>query len=122
MQWAGHVGYAVTHGMTHADTLWYHMPFSARFAQDGSFARLDGVGYPAAHWFPLNSQLLHTMAFLPFRRDVLSPYLNLGWAVLAVLAAWCIGQRRNVGAISRRRRRRGRSACPPWPGRSRVKR
>src|SRR6266480_6194090 len=31
-QWGSHVAAALSRGMTHADTLWYHGPYAARFA------------------------------------------------------------------------------------------
>jgi hypothetical protein len=40
------------------------------------------------------------MLILPFNRDVLSPLVNLGWAALTLLAAWCIGRTRGVGALA----------------------
>ncbi|HEX7133060.1 MAG TPA: hypothetical protein VF228_10820, partial [Iamia sp.] len=70
---------------------------AARFAQDGALGHLDGVGYEAARWFPLDGQLIHALGFLAFDRDWLSPLLNLGWLALALLAAWCIGERRGAG-------------------------
>jgi hypothetical protein len=36
---------------------------------------------------------------MPFDRDVLSPLVNLGWAALALLAAWCIGRRTGLGPL-----------------------
>ena len=100
VQWASHAGDALRRGMTHADTLWYHQPFAARFVQEGAFVGLDGLGYSAARWFPFDSQLLHALAILPFHRDVLSPFLNVGWALLALLAAWCIGRRAGAPHVS----------------------
>ncbi|CAN5860158.1 hypothetical protein BH23ACT2_BH23ACT2_30090 [soil metagenome] len=100
VQWVSHTAHTSIRGMTHADTLWYHMPFAARFAQTGTFPEIDALGYEAARWFPFNAHLLHTLALLPFDRDWLSPMLNLGWAAVAFLAAWCIGARRGAGPAS----------------------
>lgn len=93
LQWATHVGYALTRGMTYSDTMWYHQPFAARFVQHHSFDVLDGVGLEAARLYPLGSPLLHSLGMLAFGRDVLSPFLNIGWLALTLLAAWCIGRR-----------------------------
>jgi hypothetical protein len=98
-QWATHVGYAVSRGMTYSDTLWYHQPFAARFVQHGSFDVLDGVGLEAARLYPLSSPLLHAMGMLAFDRDVLSPFINAGWLALCLLAAWCIGRRYGLAHV-----------------------
>lgn len=99
-QWTSHSVDALQRGMTHADTLWYHGPFSARFLQMGSLGDLDNVGYLQARYYPLGSELLHTVVALPFHRDLLSPVVNLGFAALALGAAWVIGQRWGAGAIA----------------------
>jgi hypothetical protein len=99
-QWVTHVAVAFGRGMTHPDTLWYHAPYAARFVQDGRITELTDRSDVIQAYFPLNSQLVHAVAILPFERDVLSPLLNLGWASLALLGAWCIGRRRGLGALS----------------------
>lgn len=99
-QWIAHTLSALTRGMTQPDTLWYHGPFAARFVQEGSFTGIDHLGYESARYFPFNSELTHALALLAFENDVLSPVLNLGWAALALLAAWCVGHRASVGALS----------------------
>lgn len=99
-QWVTHVAVAFSRGMTHADTLWYHGPYAARFVQEGRLTELTDRADVIQAYFPLNSQLLHAVAILPFDRDVLSPLINLGWAGLALLAGWCVGRRRDLGALS----------------------
>lgn len=99
-QWIAHTLSALTHGMSQPDTLWYHGPFAARFVQERSFSGIDRLGYESAQYFPFNSELTHALTLLAFRHDVLSPVLNLVWAALALLAAWCIGHRAGVGALS----------------------
>ena len=98
-QWATHVAVAYASGMTHPDTLWYHQPFAVRFLQQHSFTGLEGLGYSESRYFPFNSELVHALATMPFDRDVLSPLVNVGWAALALLAAWCIGRRRGLGPV-----------------------
>jgi hypothetical protein len=100
VQWMAHTGDAVRRGMTHPDTLWYHLPFAARFVQHGDFDDLGGIGYRAARYFPLNSQLVHALGILGVGSDALSPYLNLAWAALALLAAWCVGARHGHGPLA----------------------
>jgi hypothetical protein len=91
VQWTSHVADALSRGMTHADTLWYHLPFAARFVQTRSFTGLGGLGYEAARWFPFDSHAVHALGIALLHRDALSPLLNLGWAALAVLAAAALG-------------------------------
>jgi hypothetical protein len=93
VQWLSHTVDAVHRGMSHPDTFWYHIPFAARFVQVGSFTRIDGLGYEAARWFPFDSQLVHGVGIALLGNDAVSPFLNLAWAGLAVLAAWSIGER-----------------------------
>lgn len=99
-QWCSHAARAVNGGMTHPDTLWYQMPYAAQFAQRHGYPRLEDFGNAGAQWYPFDGQLVHTLLFLPFSRDWLSPFVTLGWAVLALAAAWCIGNRRGAGHIS----------------------
>ncbi|MEY2448988.1 MAG: hypothetical protein QOH79_2464, partial [Acidimicrobiaceae bacterium] len=99
VQWATHVAYALSKGMTYSDTMWYHQPFAARFVQHHSFSALDGVGLEAARRYPLSSPLLHALGMLAFNRDIVSPFINLGWLLLALLAAWCIGRRSGLGHV-----------------------
>jgi hypothetical protein len=97
-QWASHVGFVAGHGMTHVDTLIYHMPAAALWSQQGRFVEL-GVG-SAQQFYPYNAELLHGIAAEAFGRDVLSPLLNVGWGALAALAAWCIGRSRGAAPLA----------------------
>ena len=82
--------------MTQPDTAIYHGPVMARFLQQGRFDSLDGIAGVGQRYFHYNSELIHALAAMPFGRDVASPLINLGWAALALLAAWCIGK---VGGV-----------------------
>jgi hypothetical protein len=99
-QWVAHVVNILGRGMTHADTLWYHAPFAVRFVQRGSFSGLAQVGYAVARWLPFDSELVHALVMLPWHRDLLSPFVNLGWGALTIAAAWCIGRRGGCGALA----------------------
>lgn len=80
-------------GMYGGDTLWYHMPFSAQFAQTGGITELLFVDTQYLHWFyPQNSELIHAAALVLVGSDVLSPVINFFWLALAVLAGWCAGR------------------------------
>jgi len=100
IQWTAHVGDALGRGMTHPDTTWYHGPFAATFVQRHAFTGIERLGYDAARFFPFNAQLLHALGMLAYGRDILSPFLNLGWLALLLLGGWCIGARRGMGHVS----------------------
>jgi hypothetical protein len=80
-------------GMDRADTLWYHMPLSARFVQTGSLGEIfffDPIFF--ASFYPANSEVLHAVPILAFDRDIVSPVLNLGFLAIGLLSSWCIGR------------------------------
>lgn len=89
------------HGITGADSLAYHLPHAAFYAQTGQvraipytdFAYLTGL-------YPATSELLHALGIVLMGNDVLSPGLNLLWLAFTLLAAWCIGSLRGLGAAS----------------------
>jgi hypothetical protein len=85
-------------GMTSYDSVWYHMPFAAKFAQTGSALDFAFVAPRYLSWFyPQNSELLHGVGMVLTQRDVLSPALNLLWLVGCLGAAWCIGRPYGMG-------------------------
>jgi hypothetical protein len=97
--WAGPVLVSLHRGIVDGDSLWYHMPFAARFAQDSSITGLQFDGPYYLSWFyPANAELVHAFGLLVAgNRDVLSPLISLIWLALAVLAAWCIARPSGVG-------------------------
>lgn len=100
-EWSTRTVAAYHHGMLSTDTLWYHMPFAARFVQDGSITALQYVdSEPVTVFFPANSELLHSFGILLMGNDVLSPALNMLWLGLALLAGWCIGRPFAVAPIT----------------------
>ena len=85
-------------GMDRSDSLWYHMPLAARFAQTGYLGHIyffDPVFL--ASFYPANSEVVHAVPILFFDRDIVSPVLNLGWLAVALLASYCIGRPFGVG-------------------------
>jgi hypothetical protein len=83
------------------DSMWYHLPEAARFAQTGSLTSLHHYGPVETHWFfPANSELLHAIGISLVDRDILSPLTSLGWVALSLLAAWCVGRPYGVAAVS----------------------
>ncbi len=92
-EWSTQTVAAYHHGMPGTDTLWYHMPFAARFVQDGSITALHYVDSdPVTVFFPATSELIHSLGLLLMGNDVLSPLLNTLWLGLLLLASWCIGR------------------------------
>jgi hypothetical protein len=92
-QWCLKTADALGAGMSNFDTLWYHMPFAARFAQTGS---VTGIQFtqadPFVAYYPANSELFHAIGILALHGDWLSPLLNLSWLAVALLASWCLGR------------------------------
>ena len=92
---------ALAGGMDRADSLWYHMPLAARFANGAHFGSIDYFD-PIffASYYPANSEVVHAVPLLAFDRDILSPLLNLGWLALGLTASYAIGRPYGVGPIS----------------------
>lgn len=96
--WVGWTLFAYHHGMETVDTLWYHLPTAARFVQNASILHLQYFDSEAVTvFYPANAELFHAFALLMFGTDLASPAINLGWAALALLAAWAIGARYDRG-------------------------
>ena len=95
-------GQAVDQGMYYQDTTWYHMSFSARFAQTGHVGPLHFTDpLKLAAWFyPQNSELLHGVGIVFLKTDFLSPLINLMWVALCLLAAWCVGRPYGIGGVT----------------------
>jgi hypothetical protein len=88
-------------GVLAADSIWYHLPRAARFAQSGWVTRLHYTAPEFPDTFhPANVELVQGLSMLMYQRDVLSGVLNLGWLALLLLAAWCIGQPFGHGSLS----------------------
>jgi hypothetical protein len=100
--WAGPVLHSFDVGIYRQDSTWYHLPFAAWFAQTGSIGDLlhtDPLKL-AVWYYPLNSELLHTLGMVVLDNDLLSPLLNYGWLGLALLAAWCAGRPVGLAAVT----------------------
>lgn len=76
------------------DSLVYHWPYAAVFAQSGWTTNIHlGAPLGGASWHAANAELVGGISILAFHRDWLLPLLNLGWLGLALLAARVIGGR-----------------------------
>jgi hypothetical protein len=100
-QWCLGTANALGAGMLNFDTLAYHMPFAARFAETGS---ITGVHFtladPIGAYYPANSELLHALGIVALHNDFASPFINLMWLAVALLAAWCVGARWGVERLT----------------------
>lgn len=92
-QWASYTAGSLRTGIYAADSLWYHLPRAAHFAETGWVTRLHHTApeFPDA-FHPSNAELVHALPMLAYQRDAVSPLLNLGWMALVLLAAWCVGR------------------------------
>jgi hypothetical protein len=99
--WSTRTVDALHHGMSSPDTIWYHMPFAARFVQDGSITALHFVDFGSdIAFYPENGELVHALGILFLGNDFLSPLLNMVWLALVLLAAWCVGRPFGVAPIT----------------------
>ena len=88
-------------GVRTFDSLWYHLPWAASFAQTGHIAplRFTDVEYLTA-FYPATAEMLHGLGIVLLGHDTLSPALNLLWLGGTLAAAWCIGGSRRAGAAA----------------------
>ncbi len=88
-------------GIRSFDSLWYHLPWAASFAQSGQITTLHftDVEYLTA-FYPATAELFHGLGIVLFARDTLSPALNLVWLALVLLAAYCVGRPRGLGVAT----------------------
>ncbi len=100
-EWAIPTIESYTTGIRTFDSLWYHLPWAASFAQTGHITplRFTDVEYLTA-FYPATAELLHGLGIVALARDTVSPGLNLVWLGLVLLAAYCIGRARGVGWVT----------------------
>jgi hypothetical protein len=100
-QWITWTLTALDRGVLDYDSLTYHLPQAARFAQSGWITRLYFSKPEFPNMFhPADSEVLHAFGFAMFGRDFLSPLLNLGWLGFAMLAGWCVGRPYGVAPVT----------------------
>jgi hypothetical protein len=98
-QWIGRTIERLRQGVADVDSLDYHGPFAVRFVQLGSVIHLE-LSRGSATYYPANGELIQGLAILPFHRDLLLPFVNLGWLALALLGGWCSGRRFGVAPVT----------------------
>ncbi|HET6868432.1 MAG TPA: hypothetical protein VFH80_21130 [Solirubrobacteraceae bacterium] len=101
LQWTGPSLRSFGNGITGADSIAYHLPHAASYAQTG---QIGAIRYTDYAWltglYPATSELFHALGIVLMGNDVLSPGINLIWLALTLLAAWCLGSVRGLGATS----------------------
>jgi hypothetical protein len=101
LQWTGRSFHAFEHGITGADSIAYHLPHAASYAQTGQIRTIRYTDYAyLTGLYPATSELFHALGIVLMGNDVLSPGINLIWLALTLLAAWCIGSLRGSGSVS----------------------
>lgn len=100
-EWTGPTLQAYDVGIRTFDSVWYHLPWAASFAQTGHVAplRFTDIEYLTA-FYPATAEMLHGLGIVLLGHDTLSPVLNLLAAMLVVFAAWCVGRARAAGAAA----------------------
>ena len=93
-EWSFPSQLSLDQGMFGGDTTWYHMPFAARFVQEGGILDLhltDPLRL-AAWYYPQSSELVNAAGIAVMQNDWLSPLLNMFWLAVGLLACWCVGR------------------------------
>jgi hypothetical protein len=99
--WTGRSLQSFEHGITSADSIAYHLPHAASYAQTGQIRAIRYTDYDYLNGlYPATSELFHALGLVLIGNDVLSPGINLIWLALTLLAAWCVGSIRGFGAAS----------------------
>jgi hypothetical protein len=99
--WTGRSLQSFEHGITGPDSIAYHLPHAASFAQTGQIRVIRYTDYAYLNGlYPATSELFHALGIVLIGNDALSPGINLIWLVLTLLAAWCIGSLRGFGSTS----------------------
>jgi hypothetical protein len=99
--WTGRSLQSLGHGITGADSIAYHLPHAASYAQTGQIRAIRYTDYAyLTGLYPATAELFHALGIVLMGNDVLSPGINLIWLALTLLAAWCIGSVRGSGSTS----------------------
>ena len=88
-------------GVGGVDSLWYHLPFAAKFAREGSVTAIPYVDLEfLTAFYPANVELVHAVGMVLFGTAALSPLLSLAALLLALLAGWCLGRPFGVAPLT----------------------
>ena len=101
IQWTRRSVLSFERGITGADSIAYHLPHAAFYAQTGQIRAIPYTDFEyLTGLFPATSELFHALGIVLMGNDVLSPGINLIWLVLTLFTAWCIGSVRGLGFSS----------------------
>jgi hypothetical protein len=100
-EWSGPTFSSFDFGIRGFDSVWYHLPWAASFAQTGQITslRFTDVEYLTA-FYPATAEMFHGAGIVLLSRDTLSPTFNLVWLGLVLLAAYCVGRPRGLGWLA----------------------
>lgn len=99
--WVVTLAAALGHGIDEWDSVWYHLPAASDFVRSGSFLPLHLYSADIApSTYPMGSEVFHALGMLVAGSDILGPFANLGWAVIALLAARVLGRRHGVANLA----------------------
>jgi hypothetical protein len=99
--WTGRSLESFDHGIRGADSIAYHLPHAASYAQTGQIGAIRYTDYDYLNGlYPATSELFHALGIVLMGTDVLSPGINVIWLALTLLAAWCVGSVRGFGSMS----------------------
>jgi hypothetical protein len=99
--WASPMLQSYDVGVVSFDSLWYHLPWAASFAQTAHITPLRFTDVQAlTPFYPATGEMLHGLGIVLLARDTLSPAINVVFVALVLLAAWCIGSPRGLGALT----------------------
>ena len=100
-EWSGPTFSSYDFGIRSFDSVWYHLPWAASFAQTGQITglRFTDVEYLTA-FYPATAEMFHGAGIVLLSRDTLSPIFNLVWLGLVLLAGYCVGRPRGVGWLT----------------------
>jgi hypothetical protein len=82
------------------DSIWYHLPLAAAFAQSGHVTPLRPDIEFLTAFYPASDEMLHALGIVTLGRDTLTPALNLLLLGPVMLATWCVGRRWDAGAAA----------------------
>src|SRR5439155_3032459 len=93
VEWTAATITSFERGIRDFDSQSYHLPFAARFVESGWITELHHIYYWPQHaFYPANVELLHAVGMTAWTVELVSPFMNLGFVALALLAAWSIGE------------------------------
>ena len=100
-EWLARVVRVVRVGPSDVDSQQYHLPFAARFVQQGWLTRHEYSWIdPVWAFYPASGEVVHSIGMVVFARDVASPFVNLLWLGLFFLAVWCWGSRFEASGVA----------------------